>query len=313
MSLNIIFDCVNIMLCSLSLVICITILVLIALRIRSLMSKVTVLLVCNTYVIIFFINAMMLTINIYNLYGDLHPSNMFDDFWCRLRTYFMFVGFCAFYYSFVLQASFRLVRVVFYQRKDLQSRSVLLAGVVLQWLLAFALTLINLVSYGYTYVPEEYKCWVSFDNFRGLLLGLLFTYSIPLLLIAVIYIRILRYIRQSNHLQQRQEANKRDVLVLQRVVVLLTFTVAIGLPTVIILFVYIINRYLIPHAYDIQSLGLGIAFFVSAICFTLITPELKAIWNRNPQGIRPINATRQKEIRPMPSISPATVPVPDYP
>ena len=300
MSLNIIFDFVNILLCSLSLVMCIAILLLIVVRIHSVMSKVTVLLVCNTYVAIFFVNVMILTVNIYNLYGDSYPSSVFDDFWCPLRTYLVFVGFCAFYYSFVLQASFRLVRVVFYKRKVLQSRSVFLVGVGLQWLLAFVLPSINLLLYDYTYITEEYKCWLSFDNLRGSLLGLLFPYSLPLLFITVIYIRILRYIRQNNHLQQRQEANKRDVLVLQRIAVLLIFTVAIGLPTAIIWLIYIISRYLIPHAYDIQALCLSIAFFASAICFTLITPELKEIWSRNPQQIHPINTARQKEFSPYP-------------
>lgn len=310
-SLNIIFDFANMILCSLSLVICITILLLIAVRIRSVMSKMTILLVCNTYVAIFFVNTMMLTVDIYNLYGDSYPSSVFDDLWCPLRTYLVFVGFCAFYYSFVLQASFRLVRVVFYKRKVLQSRAVFLVGVGLQWLLAFVLPLINLLLYDYTYIVDEYKCWLPFDNFRGSLLGLLLPYSLPLLFIAVIYIRILRYLRQNNHLQQRQEANKRDVLVLQRIVVLLIFTVAIGLPTTIIWLIYLISRYLIPHAYDIQAAALSIAFFASAICFTLITPELKELWNRNLQQIHPIHATRPKEILPIPSISPATVPLPD--
>jgi hypothetical protein len=130
--LSILFDCVNIILYSLSLVVCITVLLLIINRIRSVMSKVTILLVYNTYVAMLFVNAIMLTINIYNVYIDLYPSSNFDDLWCRLRTYFSFIGSCAFYYSFVLQAAFRLVRVVLYQRKVLQSRSVVLVGVALQ-------------------------------------------------------------------------------------------------------------------------------------------------------------------------------------
>ena len=105
-----------------------------------------------------------------------------------------------------------------------------------------AIPLINRLSYDYAYIPEEYKCWLSFETFRGLLLALLVVYSIPLLSIAFIYICIIRYVRQNTHLKQRQEANKRDVLILQRIVFLLLFIVAIVVPTVIILFIYIISR-----------------------------------------------------------------------
>jgi hypothetical protein len=164
------------------------------------------------------------------------------------------------------------------------------------------------LSRDYIYVPEEYKCWISFDNFRGLLLALLFVYNIPVLSIALIYIRILRYVRENNHLQQRREANKRDVQILRRIVVLVLGTVVIGVPTVIIVFIYIISHYLIPHAHDIQGLTLSITLFAAALCFTFITPELKEIWNRSLRQIHPITITRQNNIRPIPSISQATVP-----
>lgn len=243
----------------------------------------------------FLIVSFMLTMAIYHLIGDLNFTVDIDNVGCRIRTYFTFIGYCGFYYSFVLQAMFRLFRVVFYRRKDLQSRHFFIIAISFQWLLASVLPLANLLPGDYEYLAGQYKCWFSFENVRGLLVALLLVYTIPIVSIIIMYIRILRYVRQNNHIQQRSEGNKRDVLVLQRIVVLLMFTVAVGLPTAIILFIYIISRVVISYAYQIQEIALSISLLASPICSAFISAEIKKMISALRNKVRPHNIQMQNK------------------
>lgn len=300
-SISLVVDYFNVIVFSISLIICLFVLLLSFIRINSIRSKVTILLICNNYISTAFVIAMMLIMDTYNLYGSLHPTVLFDDYWCHLRTYFIFIGYCNFYYSFALQAIFRLFRIVFYQRKNLRGRRVFHLALIIQWILCLLLPLPNYLPNDYEYLPDQYKCWFSFENSRGLLLALLFVYSIPLSIIISIYIYILRYLRRRNFVQRRQESNRRDILILKRIVILLLFTVAVGLPTAIILFIYMIGHYLIPYSYDIQSVGLSISLFASSICLFLITPELKEIIRFRQRRTHPVVFLQNTVVGPMSS------------
>ncbi|CAF5195524.1 unnamed protein product, partial [Rotaria magnacalcarata] len=69
-----------------------------------------------------------------------------------------------------------------------------------------------------------------------------------LTIISLIYISIVRFIRQSTLAQRaRQNSNKRDLLVAKRIVLLFTAT-RIGLPTGFLLIVYMItNNFDLTH------------------------------------------------------------------
>ncbi|CAF4335009.1 unnamed protein product, partial [Adineta steineri] len=81
----------------------------------------------------------------YSLYGDLNPSTSFDNAWCKIRAYLVFVGYCMFFNTFVLQAMFRLFRIAFYRRKSLQSREFFIIAFIIQWILSFILPLSSLL------------------------------------------------------------------------------------------------------------------------------------------------------------------------
>ena len=277
-SVIIAFDIVDIIFFALSLLISVVLIVVIILHLKKNRRKVTMILICNSYIAIALVDCMMLIMAIYNFIGHLDSSRNFNDVWCRVRTYFIFIGYCGFYYSFLLQASFRLFRVVFYKQKFLQSRPFFFLAIALQWILSSILPMTNLLPGDYEYLLTEFNCWFSFENVRGLLLALLVVYSIPIVSILLMYVHLLRFIRRANPVKRRQEGNKRDILVLKRIVILLLFTVAVGLPTAIILFIYIISKNVISYAYEIQGFGLSVAMLASAICFALISPELKQIF-----------------------------------
>jgi hypothetical protein len=79
------------------------------------------LLICNTYIAIILACLTLLDLYAHNVYGMIHENVSFDNWWCYGCIYLLYVGLCSLYFSCLLQAVFRLFRVVFYKYKQLQN------------------------------------------------------------------------------------------------------------------------------------------------------------------------------------------------
>jgi hypothetical protein len=289
---TIILEIISLIFLLLAILICLAILILIFLRIHPLISNVPVLLTCNTYISLGLVNVMMLIVYAYNLYGDLHPSVSVNDEWCQLRAYFTFCGCSALYYSCLLQSIFRLFRVIFYRRKMLQSSLFFMIAIIIQWILSCIIPLYNYLAHDYEYMALEYRCWISFTNTLGFSIAILFTYLTPLLATIVIYVYLIRHIRQTNQIQQRRISNERDILVLKRIVMCVLAICALEIPTIIIWFIYLVSHYLIPLSYQIQGLSLVIGLFFITVCFIFITPQIQEIFKGNQRRVLPVMVER---------------------
>ncbi|UJR37046.1 hypothetical protein I4U23_029751 [Adineta vaga] len=288
MNIAVILAGIGICLYSINFLLCITMIILIFLRVHSLKSNVSVLLTCNTYFNSLLVSSIMLVMYSYNLCGNLDSTISFEGRWCQIRTYFAHVCFCALYYSFVLQAIFRLFRIVFYKHRILQSFGVFWIAVLIQWIISFLCILPNILLDDFQYLPLEYNCWISFENIRGLLMAIIFIFNNPLSIVFTIYTQIIRYTRRSTQIQQhRQNSNKRDLMILKRVVILIFIVVGIGLPTTAIVLIYIITKYVVPFAYHIQGLSISFGVFIASISLVFITPRIQAIFHQRQAKVRP--------------------------
>ncbi|CAF2486153.1 unnamed protein product [Rotaria sp. Silwood2] len=274
---------------SLTFLACITMIVLISIRIRPLKSNVPMLLIYNTYFNLFIFATIMLVMYIYNEHGNLNPSIWLGGRWCQIRTYFVHVCLCTLYYSFILQAIFRLFRIVFYKYKTLQSFSIFISGIIIQWILSFLFLLPNLLLDDFQYLPFEYNCWIAFENIRGLIMVIIIIYGTSTFSISFMYMYIIRYIHQSNNIhQRRQNSSKRDLTILKRLVILVTVVAGLGFPTVIVIFIYVCTNYIIPFAYHIQGVSLSIGAFTASISLIFITPQIQELLKRSPNQVQPI-------------------------
>ncbi len=277
----------------LSCLISILILIIIFIYIRPSLSNVSILLTCNTYLSIILFCFTLLDIGGRSLYGHINPSISFAGRWCEIRTYFSHVCFCTFYYSFALQAIFRLFRVVFYKKKILQSFGMFLIAIILQWILSFLFIFPHLLLNDFQYQSLDYNCWISFKNIRGMLVATLSIYGGPLFIIFIIYTYILQYSRRTIRVGRKQrKANKRDVIILKRIVILLLFLIMIGVPTLSILVTYMITGYLTPLVYDIQAVNISIGLVTTPIVLVFITPKIRNIFRRKEKPIRCINTRK---------------------
>ena len=279
-----IFDSIILILCSSSFLVSLITLILILIRIRSLLSNVPMFLTCNTYIAVIGSSFMTLLVMAYSMFNELHPSVSFDDYSCQIRSYVNYVFICGFYYSCVLQAVFRLFRVVFPKEKTLQSPRVFKMAIIIQWLLASSYILVHLLVKDFEYHPDIGSCWLSFKSIRALSLAMVFVYGSPLIIMGIVYACIIRYVRQTVQIQQRrQNANKRDILIVKRIIILVLIAMAIGIPTACLLIIYMISNNLTSLAYHIQALSLTAGLVIESIVLGLITPQVRQIFKVNRQ------------------------------
>ncbi len=282
MTLSIILNIIFISLISFSTVISSLVLLIIFTHIRPSSLNVSLLLICNTYFTIILFCFTLFDIGGHSLYGHIYPSIVFAGRWCEIRAYFPHVCFCSYYYSFVLQAIFRLFRIVFYKKRILQSFNIFIIAIFIQWFLSFIFILPHIFLKDFQYQSVDYNCWISFKNLRGMLLAILSIYGGPLLIIFIIYAYILRYIRRKINIQKKQQkTNKRDIIILRRIIIILLFLVMIGIPTLTVLVIYIITNYLIPFAYDIQAINISLGLVITPITLVFVTPKIRNIFRRN--------------------------------
>jgi hypothetical protein len=283
-----ILSAIGLLLYLLNFLTCITMIILIGVRIRPLKSNIPMILICNTYINSLFVSLLMLIMYTYTLLGNIGLSLSFAGRWCQLRIYFVHVCFCSLFYSFVLQAMFRLFRIVLYRYRHLQSFNVCMTSILLQWMISFLCILPNLLLHDFQYVPTEFNCWIDFENVRGLVMLTFNIFNNPLSIIFIIYTHIVRYVRRTAHRRQiRQKANQRDLAVLKRIVILVFIVVSIGLPTVVLIIVYLVTNHIIPFAYHIQGLSISLGVLVASICSIFVTPQIQEIFKQNIRRIHP--------------------------
>ena len=284
MSVKLVLECI-VLVCSLSsfLISSIT-LILIFVRIRPITSNVPIILTSNTYVTLIGASFMTCLVVTYGMYDNLQPLFPFNDYYCQLRAYINYVFICAFYYSCALQAIFRLFRVVFAKYRVLQSSRAFAIAILIQWIIAIFYMLVHFLRGDFEHHPDIGSCWLSFKNIRTLAISMLFGYGISMIIMGLIYACIIRYIRQTVQTQQvRQNANKRDLLVVKRIIILVLTGMSIGIPTAFLLIIYMITNYLTPLAYHIQALSLTVGLVFESIALGFTTPQVRELFRKNPQ------------------------------
>ena len=271
--------------CASSVLISFLTLILICIYIRPLMSNVHILLICNTYIAMLgssFVTGSMLVCGLLN---TRYPRICFYNYSCQLQSYINHVFICTFFYSCALQAVFQLFRVVFWKHKMLQTPGVFIGAIFVQWLLAILYIGVYLFQGSFQYQYNIGSCWLSFKNIPTIATAALFIYGIPLAMMIGIYTCIIQYIRYTVLIEPiRQRANKRNLFVVKRMITLVLFVMAIGLPSGIILIIYMISDHLHSLAYHIQALTLTLGLVVESITLGSITPQIRELFHNNRHG-----------------------------
>ena len=171
--------------------------------------------------------------------------------------------------------------MVFPSYKLLQSRGVCWLAIVVQWTFAGAHVFAYYIFGDFEYQPDVHSCWLSFTNIRALSIAMTFVYGAPLLIMALIYGCLIRHIRQTSVLQHaRQSSNKRDALVVKRIIILVLVAMSMGIPSGCLLIVYGITGFRTPFSYHIQALTLTVGLFIESVALGCVTPQVRDICRR---------------------------------
>ena len=134
---------------------------------------------------------------------------------------------CGIYYSYFLQAIFRLFRIVFYQKRILVNYNLYQVLILLQWTINLVCLLPPFFCHWYVNLPTEHYCLVPYTPIGPAIYQMITLYLIPMICIATIYIWISFYIRRSSHAVtnilsgNQKRRNDRDLAMIQRLILMI--------------------------------------------------------------------------------------------
>lgn len=271
----------------------------------------TTLLICNNYITVLICCVFTGDMYVCNLYGHIHVSVSFDNGWCYIRAYLTGVGLASIFYSYSVQACFRLFRIVFYKHKKLQTFPFISCLIFLQWLFCFLIFVPVLLLHYIEYIKlDYYYCQISYTNVPAIIYNGVFLYYLPMASTGFIYLYIVYYMKHRKNWaiqQQRQQANQRDLVVLRRILVLIGMLVLFMLPSVPLFLWYVITGYLHPMINQAQWVSFSVGLVMLPTMMAMITPQLRDLLNRQFRPnyrIHPGALTRQFELQQTHTVQP---------
>lgn len=193
---------------------------------------VPMMLASNSFLSVILFAGDILWMTIFALRNDL--GHLFhQDSACALRGYLSYVFCSSMNYSFFLQSIYRYLSVLYPSRLFWRSVRMQLYLVCLSWLYALIHPLAFLVSGRILYNAANQICQIPL----GLSLSLFFmvsnVYLIPVMAIQLIYIRLVRYVKEMR--QRVTTGNsclraQKELKMVRQIVVIITILVVLGLP-----------------------------------------------------------------------------------
>jgi hypothetical protein len=214
------------------LVIILSFLFLLIITIDKTCHTVPMLLVGNSCLAVFVHASNMCWMTIFVLQGDLQQIHRQDRF-CIFRGYLLYV-FCAVVIcSFLLQALYRYIIVVYPSRVNWRSKRCQLLLIVLTWIYAFLFPFAFMFSNDITYNVDGDVCDIPIRLSFPLIFLALCVYNIPLTLVMLIYLKLIRYVKQMN--RRVTPANvlsraQRELKMTRRAVIMLMVLVPVCIP-----------------------------------------------------------------------------------
>ena len=244
---------------------------------RRQIKNTSVLLTLNTCLASFLTSFTTCIMTSSNLFGGYLMKNLtFCYTWGFLYDFFE----CAIYYSYCVQAFYRLCRVVFYKKRSLISYSIYTKLCIGQWLFTFLLLLPTLFLY-YIRLPTETYCLVPYTDIHGQIYLILALYLIPLVSIIAVYVWITTFIRESSRattaiiLAQQRQRNLRDLAIIKRIVIIISVLVVLRFPTIIFITYGLIVGELYLLTYAIVGLITSICLILIGLITIHTTPSIR--------------------------------------
>jgi len=247
---------------------------------------VSLILTCNTCLTIICSCIIFGLMALSSLAGDCNYASLqwIISWNCYFRGYLVNVFLTSIYLSYIIQAAYRLLRIVYHKHKYLRRMSTFSYYIVMQWALAFIVSLPMLIrSKTYSsmiiYLPDNFNCVVPFTNICATTYSVISVYLSPLFGLCFIYFRIIIHLkserrrRPSIPLKFRRQ-NKRDKSVITRIYLVIFVLCGLGLPTIIFYLLYVLTDQLHWTTYRLSFLSISISFVFISLSSLYVTPQI---------------------------------------
>ena len=206
--------------------------------------------------------------NVFTLQNDLQKKYVPDSF-CLLRTYFVDVSTYWFHYSFLVQAIYRYVTVIYPTRLFWQSVRCQAFVISITWVSGLVYPSVFLFNGQIKYDVDNQICGVPVQINFYVIYGAFCIYVIPVSMITFIYLKLVRYVKQMS--QRIALANTlcrahRELKMVWRTVILMILLVSIGFPYAVLILMVLCNN---PSKYQLR-----IAFFFYDVSLILVVITL---------------------------------------
>ncbi|CAF1586592.1 unnamed protein product [Adineta steineri] len=204
---------------------------------------------------------------IWSLKNDLKQI-AYQDSLCVFRGYFMHAAIAAQFGSYLLQAIYRYITVIyptrlFWQRKQVQC---FLIGLI--WVCAFIFATPHVVTGEIQYNADNQICETPFHLSFVIIYNIVYVYFIPLNGIMFIYVKLILYVKEIN--KRVTPVNtvsraQRELKMVHRIVILVSILLILGVPYTIFIFIGFFTQ---PPKYHLR---IATAFVYIALLFIMIT------------------------------------------
>ncbi|CAF0936920.1 unnamed protein product [Adineta steineri] len=204
---------------------------------------------------------------IWSLKNDLKQI-AYQDSLCIFRGYFGHAIFAAQLQSYLLQAIYRYITVVYPTRLFWQSKQFQGFLIGLTWVCGFIFAIPHVVNDGIQYNADNQICETPFRLSFVIIYNSIVGYFIPMNGIMFIYIKLVFYVKEMNKrvtIVNTVSRAQRELKMVHRIVILVSILLILGIPYTTFTFIGFFTK---PPKYDFR---ISFTFMYIALLFIMIT------------------------------------------
>ncbi|CAF1187590.1 unnamed protein product [Adineta steineri] len=242
-------------------------------------DKITVVLCAHIYLTILMYSSLLISMNIRSILGDLYNQS-FDSSWCIFSGYVAAVLLGMLYLNFLNQAFYRLIRIAYSQSRRFQSLKLHLILPIIELIIVTPILLSVLIPLnGVIYLPNDHFCCPRFTNIPSIFWAAFVSYMCPLCCISFIYIHITRFIHRQGNIQTLiiKQRQSRDLLIIQRILIIVSLLLILGIPSIVLIFMFIITGVEHPLLARISYFPVSVSQMGLSVALLFSIPQLKNI------------------------------------
>ncbi|CAF0735804.1 unnamed protein product [Adineta steineri] len=234
-------------------------------------------LTANSYLTAVVFGSSILSIFIYALENDLKQIQ-YQDALCVVRTYIGYASCALLNFSFLLQALYRYIIVVYPSRLFWQSARCQMLAICLTWIFSFVCPFEFLFNGEIIYNSDNQMCVLPLQLSFSVIYYLSCAYVIPIVLLMFIYFKLVKYVKgMSNRVTSVNTLSRarRELKMVRRLVILVTIVIAICFPYTIFTLMSFFNH-APKYLFRIAFMFVGTSLLSVIIVLFQFTDPLKA-------------------------------------